>query len=114
MSSLRIGIDVGGRPNSRHIRLMLILKGTNTDAILLDSNPVKKPDASVLAWHKTITTPDITSGIQVATTSLLASVSIGERDIICATIGTTVRMSFKVHYSSASDSYYQAPHQCPY
>ncbi|WP_033292661.1 hydantoinase/oxoprolinase N-terminal domain-containing protein [Amycolatopsis jejuensis] len=48
---LRLGIDVGG---------------TNTDAVVVD------PEGSVLAWHKTPTTPDPFGGIAAALAAVLA------------------------------------------
>lgn len=64
---MRIGIDVGG---------------TNTDAVLMDGN-------SVLAWHKTPTTPDVTSGITAALQAVLAETGIAPDAISTVMIGTT-------------------------
>lgn len=56
MSRLRIGIDVGG---------------TNTDAVVVDQK------SSVLAWHKTVTTADVSGGIRAALAGVLAEVDDG-------------------------------------
>ncbi len=53
MSTLRIGLDVGG---------------TNTDAVVLD------PAGSVLAWHKSATTVHVFDGIRAALAAVLADI----------------------------------------
>jgi N-methylhydantoinase A/oxoprolinase/acetone carboxylase beta subunit len=64
---MRIGIDVGG---------------TNTDAVLMDGT-------RVVTWHKTATTPDVSSGIVSALTEVLASGSCSPEDVGAVMIGTT-------------------------
>lgn len=64
---MRIGIDVGG---------------TNTDAVLMDGT-------KVLAWHKTPTTPDVTSGITAALQAVLAETGVPPDTIVTVMIGTT-------------------------
>ena len=59
MTSLRIGIDVGG---------------TNTDAAAVDQA------GAVVSWHKAVTTPDVFDGIRESLTAVL-------RDIDSASIG---------------------------
>ena len=77
---------------------MLTVQGTNTDAVLLDASLAKTPVASVLTSHKTLTSPDITSGIQEATRALLATSSVNADDINCITLGTTVgRPAWELH-----------------
>ena len=64
---MRIGIDVGG---------------TNTDAVLMDGT-------RVVTWHKTATTPDVSSGIVSALAEVLASGSCPPGDVGAVMIGTT-------------------------
>ncbi|MFN8457213.1 MAG: hydantoinase/oxoprolinase family protein [Anaerolineae bacterium] len=64
---MRIGIDVGG---------------TNTDAVLMDG-------VNVLAWHKTPTTPDVTSGITTALQAIMAETGVSADAINTVMIGTT-------------------------
>ena len=64
---MRIGIDVGG---------------TNTDAVLMDGN-------RVVAWQKTTTTADVSSGIIAALEHVLAVGSCKPQDVGAVMIGTT-------------------------
>jgi N-methylhydantoinase A/oxoprolinase/acetone carboxylase beta subunit len=64
---MRIGIDVGG---------------TNTDAVLMEG-------VNVLAWHKTPTTPDVTSGITAALQAIMAESGVSTDAIATVMIGTT-------------------------
>jgi N-methylhydantoinase A/oxoprolinase/acetone carboxylase beta subunit len=64
---MRIGIDVGG---------------TNTDAVLMDGT-------EVLAFHKTPTTADVTSGITSALQAILAETGTSPDTISTVMIGTT-------------------------
>ena len=64
---MRIGVDVGG---------------TNTDAVLMDGS-------SVISWHKSGTTADISSGIIAAITYLLDATGIGPGMVENVMIGTT-------------------------
>jgi N-methylhydantoinase A/oxoprolinase/acetone carboxylase beta subunit len=64
---MRIGIDVGG---------------TNTDAVLMD-------EMRVVAWHKTVTTADVSSGIIDALEQVLASGKCRPEDVGAVMIGTT-------------------------
>src|SRR4051794_10181757 len=62
---LRIGVDVGG---------------TNTDVVVMSGS-------SVLAAHKSVTTPDVTSGITQGLRAISGALSIGEVGAVM--IGTT-------------------------
>jgi N-methylhydantoinase A/oxoprolinase/acetone carboxylase beta subunit len=64
---MRIGIDVGG---------------TNTDAVLLDGD-------RVVSWHKTQTTPDVSSGIMAALQEVLSGRDHRSRAVEAVMIGTT-------------------------
>jgi N-methylhydantoinase A/oxoprolinase/acetone carboxylase beta subunit len=64
---MRIGIDVGG---------------TNTDAVLMDGN-------RVVAWHKTATTADVSSGIIAALEHVLSTGDCAPQAITAVMIGTT-------------------------
>lgn len=64
---MRIGIDVGG---------------TNTDAVLMEGR-------RVLAWEKTPTTPDVTSGIVTALRALIADSGVDAGGVGAVMIGTT-------------------------
>jgi len=65
--NMRIGVDVGG---------------TNTDAVLMDGH-------RVLAWAKSPTTADVSTGIQNAITSILSDSQAQAKDIRLVMIGTT-------------------------
>ena len=86
------------------------LSGTNTDSVLLDTTASATSTASILAWNKTTTTPDITSGIQRATAELLNSASVNVDGIVCVTLGTTVCTGFAA-LGSRSLTTCEAPHQ---
>jgi len=64
---MRIGIDVGG---------------TNTDAVLMDEN-------RVVAWHKTATTADVSSGIIAALEQVLTAGECAPEEVGALMIGTT-------------------------
>jgi N-methylhydantoinase A/oxoprolinase/acetone carboxylase beta subunit len=64
---VRIGVDVGG---------------TNTDAVLMDGE-------KVVGWHKTPTTPDVTSGITTAMKTVLQETKVPASQIKAVMIGTT-------------------------
>jgi N-methylhydantoinase A/oxoprolinase/acetone carboxylase beta subunit len=64
---VRIGVDVGG---------------TNTDAVLMDGR-------RIVAWHKTATTADVSSGIITALREVLSAGSCRPRDVGAVMIGTT-------------------------
>ncbi len=64
---MRIGVDVGG---------------TNTDAVLMDGT-------KVISWHKTPTTPDVSSGIISALEHLLQESQVPNDRILAVMIGTT-------------------------
>src|SRR5579872_963196 len=64
---MRIGVDVGG---------------TNTDAVLMD-------DMRVVAWHKTPTTQNVSSGIETALAEVLATGGCAPGEITAVMIGTT-------------------------
>jgi N-methylhydantoinase A/oxoprolinase/acetone carboxylase beta subunit len=64
---MRIGVDVGG---------------TNTDAVLMDGE-------KVVGWHKTPTTPDVTSGITTAMKTVLEETKVPTEHIKAVMIGTT-------------------------
>ena len=64
---MRIGVDVGG---------------TNTDAVLMDSD-------RVVGWHKTPTTPEVTAGITTAIRTVLEETKVPTGQIKAVMIGTT-------------------------
>ncbi len=64
---MRIGIDVGG---------------TNTDAVLMDGMAVK-------SWHKSPTTPDVSTGIMNALRTVMEEGGAAPSDISAVMIGTT-------------------------
>ena len=64
---MRIGVDVGG---------------TNTDAVLMDSD-------RVVGWHKTPTTPEVTAGITTAMRTVLEETKVPTEQIKAVMIGTT-------------------------
>ena len=64
---MRIGVDVGG---------------TNTDTVLMEGN-------SVVGWHKSVTTTDISSGITEAVSCLLETASCDPGMIDSVMVGTT-------------------------
>jgi N-methylhydantoinase A/oxoprolinase/acetone carboxylase beta subunit len=64
---MRIGVDVGG---------------TNTDAALMDGE-------KVIGWHKTPTTPDVTSGITTAIRTVLQETQVSAGQVKAVMIGTT-------------------------
>lgn len=64
---MRIGVDVGG---------------TNTDAVLMDGN-------RVLAWHKSATSKDVSTGIVSAMQHVLAEGNCEPADVLAVMIGTT-------------------------
>jgi N-methylhydantoinase A/oxoprolinase/acetone carboxylase beta subunit len=71
--TIRIGVDVGG---------------TNTDAVAIDTARAVKGDVDrgVLTWKKTPTTPDATSGIEIAVRSVIESAEINPSRIASVTI----------------------------
>ncbi|KAG5974345.1 hypothetical protein E4U55_008229, partial [Claviceps digitariae] len=74
MSFYRVGVDVGG---------------TNTDAAILDVRAAHQPTRGVLASHKALTTPDITSGIEAAIVAVLQASKVDHSRILSVAIGTT-------------------------
>lgn len=64
---MRIGVDVGG---------------TNTDAVLMDGT-------RVVAWHKTATTADVSSGIISALEQVLTAGACKREELLAVMIGTT-------------------------
>ncbi|KAL8788693.1 MAG: hypothetical protein Q9195_007194 [Heterodermia aff. obscurata] len=79
------------------------MQGTNTDAVLLSIGSTAKAEDSIVAWHKTATSPDITSGIGTAIQQLLKQAPVDPNDIICVTLGTTVRDIARYNLSSLID-----------
>lgn len=74
---LLIGVDVGG---------------TNSDLAVLDPAYLNDiPEKCVLAWHKTVTTPDVSKGIENAIKYVIEDPtnSISKDEIAAVTIGTT-------------------------
>ncbi|MEM0905849.1 MAG: hydantoinase/oxoprolinase family protein [Pseudomonadota bacterium] len=64
---MRIGIDVGG---------------TNTDAVLMDGQ-------TVVSWHKTPTTADVSGGIEAVLGAVMADAEVSPDQITAVMIGTT-------------------------
>ncbi|KOS21923.1 Hydantoin utilization protein A [Escovopsis weberi] len=74
MSFYRIGVDVGG---------------TNTDAAILDIKALDQPNRGVLASYKAATSPDITSGIELAIREIIKLSGAATSRILSVAIGTT-------------------------
>ncbi|KAL2211141.1 hydantoinase/oxoprolinase [Sarocladium strictum] len=74
--TIRIGVDVGG---------------TNTDAVAIDTTAAANGDADrgVVAFKKTPTTPDATSGIEISIRSVIEAANLNIARIASVTIGTT-------------------------
>lgn len=73
---LLIGVDVGG---------------TNSDLVILEPEKLNTESRGIIAWHKSVTTPDVSVGIQNAITTVLGNPKyhITKDEIISMTIGTT-------------------------
>ncbi|CDO93425.1 unnamed protein product [Kluyveromyces dobzhanskii CBS 2104] len=73
---LLIGVDVGG---------------TNSDLVVIDPLKLENSDRGVLAWHKSVTTPDVSEGIETAIKTILEDPGndIEKSEIVSVTIGTT-------------------------
>ncbi|KAI0777763.1 DUF917-domain-containing protein [Trametes elegans] len=71
---LRIGVDVGG---------------TNTDGVLIDVTRLREPTRGVLAHHKSSTTPDVSTGIEIAVREVLKLAAVPPSDVSSVSIGTT-------------------------
>uniref|UniRef100_A0A060T268 ARAD1C22924p n=1 Tax=Blastobotrys adeninivorans TaxID=409370 RepID=A0A060T268_BLAAD len=71
-----IGVDVGG---------------TNTDSVLLDPNEFDQEHRGVLAWNKSVTTNDVSEGIEAAIAKLLdeSTHTVNRSDVAAVAIGTT-------------------------
>ena len=63
--------------------------GTNTDAVALDVSARIKEDRGVLAYCKTPTSPEVTSGIETAVHKILKDAKIRTNNIASVTVGTT-------------------------
>ncbi|KAB8260878.1 hypothetical protein BDV32DRAFT_158568 [Aspergillus pseudonomiae] len=74
MAKYRIGVDVGG---------------TNTDAAIIDILATGSPSRGVCASTKTLTTPDVTSGIYTAIQDVLEQSHVDRQDVVSVAIGTT-------------------------
>jgi N-methylhydantoinase A/oxoprolinase/acetone carboxylase beta subunit len=75
----------------------LTYKGTNTDSVLIDVTKSNDIEArGVVASFKHTTTPDVTTGIEIAVQNVLEEADLVERttDILSLTIGTTVCLLF--------------------
>lgn len=84
--SLRIGVDVGG---------------TNTDAVILDTDAVDAPHRGVIAFDKSPTTsPNVTDGIEAAVKSVLQQAGNPHSDVACLVIGTTHFINAIVEHDS--------------
>jgi len=70
----RVGVDVGG---------------TNTDAAILDVTALNTDSRGVLATCKTLTTLNVTAGIQTAIGSVLTKSGVDRRKVLNVAIGTT-------------------------
>ncbi|KAL5338226.1 hypothetical protein BJX70DRAFT_215324 [Aspergillus crustosus] len=77
----RIGVDVGG---------------TNTDAVLIALDSM-----SIIASHKSPTTPDVTSGITSAVQTVINSANVSLSSIGCVIVGTTHFVNAVVQRSPA-------------
>ncbi|KAI0372037.1 DUF917-domain-containing protein [Pilatotrama ljubarskyi] len=71
---LRIGVDVGG---------------TNTDGVLIDVTRLREPGRGVLAHHKSATTPDVSTGIEIAVREVLKLAAVPPSEVSSVSIGTT-------------------------
>ncbi|ODV74310.1 uncharacterized protein CYBJADRAFT_166998 [Cyberlindnera jadinii NRRL Y-1542] len=73
---LLVGVDVGG---------------TNSDLVVLDPSRLEEEDRGVIAWHKSVTTPDVSVGIEKSIQTVLENPAHGIRkdEIVSVTIGTT-------------------------
>ncbi|KAI0674400.1 hydantoinase/oxoprolinase [Trametes maxima] len=71
---LRIGVDVGG---------------TNTDGVLIDVTRLREPSRGVLAHYKSATTPDVSTGIEIAVREVLKLAAVPPSEVSSVSIGTT-------------------------
>ncbi|KAF6007197.1 hypothetical protein HII12_004717 [Brettanomyces bruxellensis] len=73
---LIIGVDVGG---------------TNSDLVVVEPEKLGTESKGVIAWHKSVTTPDVSVGVEHAITTVLGNPKYGisKNEIISITIGTT-------------------------
>ncbi|QPG73224.1 hypothetical protein FOA43_000531 [Brettanomyces nanus] len=73
---LLLGIDVGG---------------TNSDLVVIEPDKLGTDTYGVVAWHKSVTTPDVSVGIERAIITVLndPKYRISKEEIISMTIGTT-------------------------
>ncbi|KAI0360591.1 DUF917-domain-containing protein [Trametes cingulata] len=71
---LRIGVDVGG---------------TNTDGVLIDVTRLREPGRGVLAHYKSATTPDVSTGIEIAVREVLKLAAVPPSQVSSVSIGTT-------------------------
>ena len=67
----------------------LYFTGTNTDAVILQSTKSTNAADCIVASHKALTTPDVTSGIRTALETVLNQSGINKNDIAYLSIGTT-------------------------
>ena len=67
----------------------LYFTGTNTDAVILQSTKSTNAADCIVASHKALTTPDVTSGIRTALKTVLNQSGINKNDIAYLSIGTT-------------------------
>lgn len=74
MVGLRIGIDVGG---------------TNTDCVLLDPDLQESSSRGIITCAKTLTTPDITTGIFTVIQKVIDQSKVDVQRIAIVTVGTT-------------------------
>lgn len=74
--NLLIGVDVGG---------------TNSDLVVIDPTKLNETNRGVLAWHKSVTTPDVSDGIEHAIKIVLENPDndIKKEEIVSVTVGTT-------------------------
>ncbi|KAK3382690.1 hypothetical protein B0T24DRAFT_602265 [Lasiosphaeria ovina] len=71
---LRIGVDVGG---------------TNTDGVVLEPSRAWDKDRGIVAWHKTVTTSNPSTGISALIINMFTAAGISAGDVTSVTIGTT-------------------------
>lgn len=77
--------------NARKLLIGVDVGGTNSDLVVLDPSMLHDTSNCVVAWHKTVTTPDVSVGIENAIRTILENPEnkISKSEILSVTIGTT-------------------------